>query len=739
MSLRDQILADLTPPQREAVTHVEGPLLVVAGAGSGKTRVITRRVAHLALEGVPPNRILAVTFTNKAAGEMRERIEALAATRGAWVSTFHALCASMLRMSADSIGLSRHFTIYDRDDQLKAIKEAMHRLDMGTGILQPAKVLHAIGGAKGRLESPDEAARGALSWRDEQVAQIYKTYQKRLEENAALDFDDLLMRVALLLDRDEAFRDRWQRRFHFVLIDEYQDTNQAQHLIARALAEPHRNLCATGDPDQAIYGWRGATIRNILDFERDYPDARVIKLERNYRSTKTILRAADSVIVHNSLRHDRGLWTENDEGAPARFLLGDDAGEEARLVVDAICQRAAAGRARRDFAVFYRTNAQSRSFEEAMVQSSLPYRLVGAVEFYRRQEVKDLLAYLRVALNERDDLSLERIINTPSRGIGTRTVNRLKLWAAEEGTSLWAAARGVATITDLSARARRAVDAFTEIVEELRTAPQRPVEDYCLGVLKKTGYQAWLERPENEERLQNVQEFVAKAALFDADHPESDLADFLQDVSLVSDVDNLDAGADAVTLMTLHAAKGLEFPVVFLTGMEEGLLPHANALGSDAEIEEERRLLYVGITRAEEEVVLTAARERAQSRSGWERQPSRFLHELDAGTLDESARGALAGFVPAAPWGDEGELGSTPARRWPRRPAAPRDRSELPEAEPAGAGTGFAVGDRVRHPTHGLGLILALQRSEHMTLATVAMDSGGKRLFAIEHAKLEKL
>jgi DNA helicase-2/ATP-dependent DNA helicase PcrA len=736
MPASDELLSGLTPPQREAVTHVEGPLLIVAGAGSGKTRVITRRVAYLALQGVPPYRILAVTFTNKAADEMRERIEQLAGTSGAWVSTFHSLCAAMLRFSADDIGLPRGFTIYDRDDQLKLVKEALHTLDLDTSILQPANALQAISHAKQDLCSPQEVT--AATWREELIAKVYAEYQRLLGRNAALDFDDLLMRVAELLERDEAFRERWQRRFQFLLIDEYQDTNRAQHLIAKALAGKHHNICATGDPDQSIYGWRGATIRNILDLQRDYPKLRTVKLEQNFRSTKTILRAADSVITHNALRIERGLWTENEEGAPVHFLVGDDPDDEAERVLSAIRSRMAQGRRWRDFAIFYRTNAQSRSFEEAMVEESVPHRLVGAVAFYSRKEIKDVLAYLRVCLNERDALSLERIINTPSRGVGERTIERLKHWAEESGVPLHAALASVGQIADIGPKARGAVKAFAELLDGFRSRPQRPVKEFCESVLKQSGYQAWLEEPENEERLENANEFLAKAAKFDAERPEEGLAEFMQDVSLVSDVDNLDPSAEAISLMTLHSAKGLEFPVVFLTGMEENLLPHANSMDSDEEIEEERRLCYVGMTRAQKELILTVARQRAQGRTEWSREPSRFLSEIAPSALDKAGQRALARFASSSSWMDDDAAEAAddeeeaPAARLPRR--KPRAAPEAPRTA-----CPFAVGDRVRHPQYGAGRIVAIQRSEKMTLVTLSMTGGGKRVFALEYVQLEKL
>ncbi len=663
MDADEAILGGLTPPQREAVTHQDGPLLVVAGAGSGKTRVITRRVAYLALHAAPAHQILAVTFTNKAAGEMRERIEGLAGTRGAWVSTFHALCAAMLRISADAIGLSRDFTIYDRDDQLKAVREAMARLEIDPKQFQPGAILAAISAAKSEMKSPAQLAESAVDWGQERAAKVYEAYQKLLAANAAMDFDDLLMRTATLLGQDAAFLERWQRRFQYLLIDEYQDTNQAQYLIARSLAAQHHNICATGDPDQSIYGWRGADIRNILRFRSDYPEARVVKLEQNYRSTKTILRGAERLIVRNSQRIERGLWTENPEGIPVAFRLGGTAEEEAQIVSSEMKKRVAAGRRWADFAIFYRTNAQSRNFEEALVRASVPHRLIGAVQFYGRQEIKDVLAYLRICINESDSLSLERILNVPSRGIGERTIDRLKAWALENGVSLREALARVEEVGQLNARAQNTVKAFSDLLDGFRLAEKRPVADFCELVVEQSGYAAWLGEAENVERRENVAELLAKAATYDAQDPDGGLTGFLQDVSLVSDIDNYDRSADAAVLMTLHAAKGLEFPVVFLTGMEEGYLPHANSSETDEEIEEERRLCYVGITRAKQELILTAARERATYQGGWERTASRFLAEMDVETFDEAGRRALASFGASAPWDDEEP---SPSRRHDR-------------------------------------------------------------------------
>jgi len=762
----ESILEGLTSPQREAVTHVDGPLLVVAGAGSGKTRVITRRVAYLTLQDIPAYRILAVTFTNKASGEMRERIEQLAGTKGAWVSTFHALCAQMLRMSADDVGLPRGYSIYDRTDQLNTVKEALKRLELSTSTLKPASALHAISGAKGELQTPEQFAKTQTGFREEMLAKVYKVYQEILDASGALDFDDLLMKVAKFLESDQAFRERWQRRFHYVLIDEYQDTNRAQYLIARTLAAEHRNICATGDPDQSIYGWRGADIRNILDFTKDYPDARVVRLEQNYRSTKTILRAANSVITKNSERHARGLWTENEDGVAVSFRMGNDAEAEAARVVAELMDQHGQGRPWSDFAIFYRTNAQSRSFEEALLRESVPYQIIAAVEFYKRQEVKDLLSYLQVCVNKRDDLSLQRIINVPTRGIGQRTLNILKQWAAAHEVSLWAALANAEEIEGLKARARKALAAFKELVEGFRAAEPRPVATLCARVLEQSGYGKWLAAPDNEERRENVEQLLGKAALYDELNPEGDLESFLQEVSLVSDVDTMDGEAEAVLLMTLHSAKGLEFPVVFLTGMEEGLLPHQNSSATDTEVEEERRLCYVGITRAKKQLVLSAACRRAQYSAkqfgddAWSRTPSRFLEELGDDVLDAASRQELTRFASATEATPDDGWGSLSRNRWrapasqpassgfkprapkPFKPLAPKParQHELPVGgEATKSITAFAVGDRVRHPQFGDGQITGLQASDKMTLATVSMAMGGKRVFALEFAGLIKL
>ncbi len=680
------------------------------------------------------------------------------------MSTFHSLCASLLRFSADQIGLNRNFSIYDRDDQLRVVKAAMKRLEISTTEFRPSTALNKISNAKNRLWHPADFAAQAVSFRDEQAASIYKHYQEALESNAAMDFDDLLLVAARLLEDDERFRSRWQARFDYLLIDEYQDTNRAQYLIAQRLAAEHRNLCATGDADQAIYGWRGADIRNILDFQKDYPDARVVKLEQNYRSTQIILDAANSLIARNAQRHARDLWTEKDGGVPVAFHFAPNADAEADDVLTAIRQRVKQGRTLGHFAIFYRTNAQSRAFEEAFRRANMPHRLVGAVAFYSRQEIKDVLAFLRAVVNPRDDLSLERIINTPSRGIGKTTVQRLKAWAAEQGIPLSGAIAQAADCPELGTRAVNAVSAFAEALEELRGDTELPVPEFCQLLLERTGYSAWLEKPENEERQENVQEFLAKATNYQDEAPEPSLENFLQEISLVCDVDNLEEGADAVTLMTLHAAKGLEFPVVFLTGLEEGLLPHANAVrtedslwGEDREkVEEERRLCYVGMTRAQDELILTAAQERTRYNRSDFSEPSRFLGEIADEVFDEESRAVLSDACTDAFALDAGPYAPVRPQR-PKRSIRRKTRPSPPgigsnedvrlvdssSDEETSAGTPsanhFAVGDWVRHAKYGLGRIESLKGSGKNTLATLSLNEGGKRIFALEHAPLEKL
>ena len=655
------LLKDLNEPQRQAVTHVDGPLLVLAGAGSGKTRVITRRVAYLIAEGVAPWHVLAITFTNKAAGEMRQRVDRLGSLGGATVCTFHSLCARLLREFADAAGMSRNFSIYDRDDQLRLTKEAMARAGVSTERLAPAAVHATISGAKNMLQTPQAFAAQAEGLYLHSVAEVYAEYERLLADNNALDFDDLLGRTVFMLRDAAGIREALAERYRYVLVDEYQDTNNAQYVLAHGIALDHENICVTGDPDQSIYAWRGADVGNILEFESDYPNARVIRLEENYRSAEPILSAANRLIARNRLRKDKRLWTRRAGGADVCVVYCRDERAEARLVARRIHEYRARGGSYEDLAVFYRINSLSRVVEEALMAESIPYRIARGVEFYNRREVKDVLAYLRLMSNPADDLNCLRVVNTPARGIGGVTVGRLTALAAKAGVPLLEACRR-ATEAGLRAGAARKAAAFAELVASMagdarasqraysaeaasaakagsiasQSSTGRPVRAVCEDVIERTGL-ADLYRSAGDEgasALANMDELVSAAAEFDSNFPDGTLADYLQQVSLVSDVDHIDGGAGAVTLMTLHAAKGLEFPGVFMIACEDGMLPFRRADGRAREEvdperqEEERRLAFVGMTRAMNELTLTCARKR-MLRGRTQRQPaSAFLYEI---------------------------------------------------------------------------------------------------------------
>jgi len=731
------LLKDLTEAQREAVTHGDGPLLVVAGAGSGKTRVITRRVAYLIDSRVRPWHVLAITFTNKAAGEMKERIAQLVHERGTWVSTFHSMCARLLRQYPQPHGIDPHFTIADTADQLAYIKEAMRRLDMSTKNFQPAALAAAISGAKNGLQSPAEFAARPHDYFGQRAADVYRVYQRLLERNHTLDFDDLLMKVALLLQRDEAFLQYWSDRFHYILIDEYQDTNHAQYVIARSLAAARKNICATGDPDQSIYGWRGADIRNILRFQRDYPDAKVVKLEQNYRSTKTILAGADAVIQHNRQRIERGMWTNNPTGERLRILRRFDEAAEAEALAKLVAQLRSEGAPLSGMAVFYRTRAQSRAIEMALLARTIPYRMLDAVAFYGRKEVRDVLGYLRLLVNPADDVSLERVINLPARGIGKTTVNRMKQWSQHSDVSLIDAVRRVGEIAEINAAAKTRIRAFAELIDELARLESYPVSRLIVDVVERTGYATLLNAKDNEERKENVGELVNAATEYDEANEEGSLAGFLEQVALVSDTDQQEAGSDSITLMTLHAAKGLEFPVVFITGCEEDLLPHANAAATEREVEEERRLFYVGMTRAKERLVLLHAEERARWGKTSVCTPSRFLQEIPSECCEETVE-------KDDEWEDDEDVAPDDEDEPARAPAS-SDASagtartlELAPEEWA-TGEGLQPGDQVRHAKFGLGHVVALSGSARQRRAKVCFDRAGTKTLMLSHARLVKI
>ena len=629
-------LDDLTDAQREAVTHVEGPLLVVAGAGSGKTRVITRRVAYLIEQGVSPYNILAITFTNKAAGEMKERVAQLHPTRGMWISTFHSMAARILRRHADRLGYTSSFSIYDTADQAACVKQVMAAQEIDTTSWRPSALAAHIGRFKNDFVTPDEAEASASSFADKLTAQVYAGYQERLRGNNAMDFDDLLGNLAHLLADHDDLLEVYQGNFRFILVDEYQDTNHAQYILTRLLAQRHRNICATGDPDQSIYAWRGADIRNILDFEEDYPDAKVVLLEQNYRSTQNILAAADSVIEHNVHRKPKRLWTENAVGGPIRQCKLPNETGEADYVAQTIADMVEAGRKRGDVALFYRVNAQSRALEESLRRATIAYTIVGAVEFYQRKEIKDILAYLRLCANPADNVSFERIVNVPARGLGRAALDKIKAAADRAGMSCLQAGRSPEVVAQLSTRAAKGMAGFCALLDEAAGLPQSSVAEIVRTIIDKSRYAAYLVKREGElaaDRIENVQELASAAAEYDERTEEGSLMGWLEEVALVSDVDDLDESTDVVHLMTLHSCKGLEFPVVFITGVEEGLLPHQRSIDSldDREMEEERRLCYVGMTRAKQELVLTHGEQRTVFGRTNYCIPSRFLGEIPDG------------------------------------------------------------------------------------------------------------
>jgi len=628
-------LKDLNPAQREAVSHVSGPLLVLAGAGSGKTRVLTYRIAYLIdVEKVRPWRILAVTFTNKAAGEMKERVERLLgkAGTGAWVSTFHSWCARTLRKEADRLGYSRAFSIYDDADRKSVIKKCMEELDISVKNFSPDAIGRHISSAKDILLSPESFATQAQDYFEETVARVYPVYQKKLQDANAFDFDDLIMKTVELFKGYPGILEEYQNKFEHILVDEYQDTNHAQYVLVNLLASKSRNLCVVGDEDQSIYGWRGADINNILDFEKDYPDARVIKLEQNYRSTQIILDAAGAVVKNNEERKGKTLYTHIEGGEKIGLMILEDEHQEAEAVVKRIQQLCGSDDySLSEAVILYRTNAQSRVFEQRLRDNGIPYVIVGGLGFYERKEVKDILAYLKVLANPKDDLSLKRIINVPGRGIGAKTISRIEEYGAKNGLSLLEAVRQADQIDGLSARFKGIIGDFSDMLDRFALMKEKTnVDELTAVVAEKTGYIDDLRKERSVEadgRIENVKELINATSEFRERSEEPTLEAFLEEVSLITDIDMWDKSKDAVTLMTLHAVKGLEFRAVFIAGLEEGLFPLSRSLEDPSELEEERRLFYVGMTRAKERLFLSYARQRRRF-GDMLNLSSRFLDEV---------------------------------------------------------------------------------------------------------------
>jgi DNA helicase-2/ATP-dependent DNA helicase PcrA len=758
-------LEKLNPEQREAVLHRDGPLLILAGAGSGKTRVITYRIAYLIGDGhARPDEVLAVTFTNKAAQEMRDRVSALIGdeSKGVWLSTFHALCARLLRREAPKVGLSRDFVIYDSSDQVAVVKQASKELGIDDKLVPPRAALSRISQAKNRMEGP-ESLRGNWNIRDEQIAKIYEKYLTALKDANALDFDDLLLKTVDLFEGSEQVREFYSRKFRFVMVDEYQDTNRPQYLLIRRLAEAYRNLAVVGDPDQSIYKWRGADLKNILDFEHDFGDAKIVRLEQNYRSTQVILDAASAVISQNRNRKEKRLWTDRAGGSKIVYFRGNDELEEADFITKSIKQ------ARREdvdtmMAILYRTNAQSRAIEDSLMREGVPYKIIGGVRFYERKEIKDALAYLKLIMNPHDDVSMRRVINVPARGIGKGVMDSLAaidpdsvlrdappLLAAglqdiTSARSLWAKLVYAVDEGKLAPRAVASLRVFRDLILGLAdVARQEGVEKTMGKMLDRTGYIKDLRDENSEEandRLENLMELVSSAAEYEAREPEASIGGFVDRLSLLSEADEESGSKNArVWMMTMHAAKGLEFPLVVIAGLEEGLFPHSRSRDDDDELEEERRLCYVGMTRAETQLVLTSAARRRVFGEYHSTEPSRFLDEIPADLIDRIAPTYATpyqgGFnhghyeFRTNPYGRKGGSRGTGGTRTREAEATYAYENEDQ------SGASLRPGQRVRHAQFGVGNVIAVEEHNDDIKVTVRFNTVGVKKLLAKYARLE--
>ncbi len=739
----------LNDRQKEAVFHTEGPLLILAGAGSGKTRVLTHRAAYLIEEkGVAPWNIMAITFTNKAAGEMRERIDAMvgAGSESIWVSTFHSACVRILRRYIDRLGYDNSFTIYDADDQKTVIKDVLKRLEIDTKRYKEKSFLNAISSAKDELISPEEYAMNAGSdFVQKKYAQVYMEYQATLQKNNALDFDDLLVKCVELLTNDAEVLGYYQERFRYIMVDEYQDTNTAQFHLVRLLAGKYRNLCVVGDDDQSIYKFRGANIENILSFEQYFPDAKVVRLEENYRSTQNILDAANAVIKNNVGRKAKSLWTSKGSGEKIRFLQLDNAYEEAESIAFNIKSLARQGRfSYGDCAVLYRTNAQSRVLEEIFVRENLPYRIFGGVNFYARKEIKDLLAYLKTIDNARDDVAVKRIINVPKRGIGATTISRVQDYADENGMGFYDALKVAGQIPSVSAATAAKLGKFVQFIQTKKSkAPYLSVSELLKEILDDTGYEMELMAEGSEEaeaRVENIDELISKAVSYWEGVEEPTLSGFLEEVALVADIDSLEEGSDYVALMTLHSAKGLEFANVYLSGMEDGLFPGFMTItsGDISEMEEERRLCYVGITRAKEQLTLSCARMRMVRGETQYCKVSRFVKEIPeellVGTIYEREPDVATSRVDVGSFAKPKQVSSYSQMK-PYATVAAKPFGDAAKL----SSLSYGEGDRVRHKKFGDGTVRSVISGGRDFEVTVDFDKvGPKKMFA-SFAKLEKL
>lgn len=730
------IFDTLNDRQCEAVKHTEGPLLITAGAGSGKTKVLTCRIAHLLELGVAPYCILAITFTNKAAKEMKERVTNLVGAQAdsIWLSTFHSFCAKLLRFEVDGFhGYTRNFTIYDSSDQLVLVKDCLKKLNLDDKQFMPRSVLGTISSAKNVLMDAKAFAAKASDFYEQKVADVYALYQEKLRENNAVDFDDLLFLAVRLLQEKEDVREKYQSRFQYILVDEYQDTNHAQYALTKILAARWRNICVVGDADQSIYAWRGADIRNIIDFTRDYPDAASIKLEQNYRSTKTILHAANAVIDNNESRPKKTLWTENPAGNKIIHYQAQTEHDEADYIAGVIYNRhEISHEPYGDMAILFRTNAQSRVLEEKLMRYAIPYTMVGGTKFYDRKEIKDVLAYLRLLYNPEDSLSLTRIINVPKRNIGATTMEHVAAYAEEQGISLFEALSSTDEIP-VTKRARTSLENFAAMIFDLLNDIEgKDVLSLIETVIKQTGYGDMLDKeaehdPQGESRKENVGEFLSVAKDYMDSNPDGNLQDFLENVALVSDVDDFESSDSKVTLMTLHAAKGLEFPVVFLTGLDEGLFPHSRTLLDPAQVEEERRLAYVGITRAERQLYVTNAITRTMYGRISAYMPSRFLAEIPPQLMEDYHRKSAMpqSRTTAVPGKQRVSILTKPVA------------SSLPKKH-AVTDT-FAKGDKVRHKIWGIGTVLDVIGEGPNMQMKIQFPTKGVRQVVVKYAPLEKI
>lgn len=740
MVLRDDLLNGMNPRQKEAVIHTEGPLLIMAGAGSGKTRVLTHRIAYLIEEKqVNPWNILAITFTNKAAKEMKERVARLMKTGGndVWVSTFHSMCVRMLRRDIDKIGYNKAFTISDPSEQQTLMKRILKERNIDPKKYDPRAILSQISNAKNELMTPNDYRETASSPFEKIVADCYDDYQKELRRNQAVDFDDLIMLTIRLFQDSPETLDYYQNKFHYIHVDEYQDTNHAQYTLVNLLAKRFKNLCVVGDADQSIYGWRGANMENILNFEKDYADAEVVLLEQNYRSTKMILKAANDVIGNNSNRKKKKLWTDNDDGEKITYYRGQSEHDESRYIVSKMQEEMRErGLAYGDFAVLYRTNAQSRVIEENLLKSNIPYKMVGGHKFYDRKEIRDVLAYLRLIANPEDNMSFERVVNVPKRGIGPGTVDKLRTASNQYGWSMLETALNV-SITPIAGKAAGELEAFGFMMKDLRQMQEYlPVTELVEEVLKRSGYLKALKAEqtlESETRIENIQEFLSVTQQFEKDSSEDkSLLTFLTDLALVSDLDNLEEEQTSeVTLMTLHAAKGLEFPIVFLIGVEEGVFPLSRALMEENELEEERRLAYVGITRAEQKLYITNAYSRMLYGRTQANPASRFIAEISEEALESGNQ-----FTGNTPFRSSG---SPVSRMQATKATSSIYQSPVSSKTESGAEKlGWSVGDKALHKKWGTGTVVKVSGdANNLELDIAFPEQGIKRLLAA-FAPIEK-